>query len=203
MNVRLQYDMTWRAGIWFQHTLQMNNYQIELIMTTNTSDANDQIVCMDRINHFIYDELGSTVFIDENDTEQIQLLAAAGVKLTTLPETPIDQVIGWVVFLKLNAILEDRMIISDIKIQSDLGDNIKYMHSIGESLGPVESTGWWTDPSPKHSSVKPGSNKKRIVKLNNGVSWKKLDMNWSNELDTKHTANTVVFAQFAPTQEDE
>jgi hypothetical protein len=195
--------MTWRAGIWFQHTLQMNNYQIELIMTTNTSDANDQIVCMNRINHFIYDELGSTVFIDENDTEQIQLLAAAGVKLTTLPETPIDQVIGWVVFLKLNAILEDRMIISDIKIQSDLGDNIKYMHSIGESLGPVESTGWWTDPSPKHSSVKPGSNKKRIVKLNNGVSWKKLDMNWSNELDTKHTANTVVFAQFAPTQEDE
>jgi hypothetical protein len=171
-------------------------------MTTNTRDAEDQITCMNRMNHFIYDELGSTIFINENDIEQIQLLAAAGIKLTTLPEAPIDQVIGWVVFLKLNAILEDRMVISDIKIQSDLGDNIKYMHSIGESLGPVESAGWWMDPSPVHSSVKPSANKKRIVKLNKGVSWKKLDMLWSSDVEESQSANTVVFAQFVPTQDD-
>lgn len=201
MNVRLQYDMAWRAGIWFQHSLQMNNYQIELAMTTNTSNADDQIVCMNRINHFIYNELGNTVFINENDTEQIQLLSAAGINLTTLPEEPIDQVIGWIVFLKLNSILENQMVITDIMIQSDLGDNIKYMHSAGESLGPIEPTGWWSDPSPVHSSVKTAAGKKRIVKLPPGTSWKKLGLAWSNEIGAVPTSNTVVFAQFVKDEE--
>lgn len=201
MNVRLQYDMTWKAGIWFENHLQLNSYQIELLMITNTSDLDDQINCMNRVNHFIYEEMGDTVYINQNDLDQIALLSAAGVKITTLPESPIDQVIGWIVFLKLNAILENRMAITDIKIQSDLGDNIKYLHTIGESLGPVELTGWWTDPGPAHSSIKPGSGKRRIVKLNPGTSWKKLDMAWSSDVEESQSANTVVFAQFVKDEE--
>lgn len=201
MNVRLEYDMSWNSCIWFENTLQSNRYQIELLMTTNTSDQEDQITCMNRMNHFIYEELNNTVFINENDTEQIQLLLSAGIKITTLPEAPIDQIIGWVVFLKLNAILEDRMVITDIKIQSDLGDNIKYLHTIGESLGPVGLTGWWLDSSPVHSSVKSSGSKKRVVKLNKGTSWKKLDMSWTGEDETLSTANTVLFAQFTSTDD--
>lgn len=197
MNVRLQYGMTWRSGIWFENQLQMNHYQIELNMITNTGDPQDQINCMNRINYFVYEELGNTVFVNENNFEQIQLLNSAGIKLTTLPEEPIDQVIGWIVFLKLNAILEDRMIVTDISIQSDLGDNIKYLHSQGESLGPLNLNGWWADPSPIHSALIP-SNKKRIVKLNKSTTWKKLGMHWSDQSqDSEQTANTVVFAQFA------
>jgi hypothetical protein len=201
MNVRLEYDMSWNSCIWFENTLQMNRYQIELLMTTNTSDQDDQIICMNRMNHFIYEELNNTVFINENDTDQIQLLLSAGIKITTLPEAPIDQIIGWVVFLKLNSILEDRMVITDVKIQSDLGDNIKYMHTLGESLGPVELKGWWTDSSPVHSSVKSSGSKKRVVKLNKGTSWKKLDMSWAGEDETSSTANTVLFAQFTSTDD--
>ena len=196
MNVRLEYDMNWNAGIWFEDRLQMNDYQISLSMTTNTSDSQDQITCMNRINYFVYEELGSTIFINENNVEQIQALVTAGCKVTTLPEEPIDQVLGWIIFLKLNAILEDRMIISDIKIQSNLGDNIKYLHTAGESLGPINETGWWADPSPIHTSVKLSSNKKRIVKLNTGTTWKKLGMNWTGESTSPEPANTVVFAQF-------
>lgn len=202
MNVRLEYDMSWNSCIWFENTLQTNRYQIELMMTTNTSDQDDQITCMNRMNHFIYEELNNTVFINEKDTEQIQLLSAAGIKITTLPEAPIDQIIGWVVFLKLNAILEDRMVITDIKIQSDLGDNIKYMHTLGESLGPIGLTGWWTDPSPVHSIIKSGASKKRVVKLNKGTSWKKLDMGWTGDDETLSTANTVLFAQFTSSTDD-
>jgi len=202
MNVRLEYDMSWNSCIWFENTLQTNRYQIELMMTTNTSDQDDQITCMNRMNHFIYEELNNTVFINEKDTEQIQLLSAAGIKITTLPEAPIDQIIGWVVFLKLNAILEDRMVITDIKIQSDLGDNIKYMHTLGESLGPIGLTGWWADPSPVHSIIKSGASKKRVVKLNKGTSWKKLDMGWTGDNETLSTANTVLFAQFTSSTDD-
>ena len=202
MNVRLEYDMSWNSCIWFENTLQTNRYQIELMMTTNTSDQDDQITCMNRMNHFIYEELNNTVFINEKDTEQIQLLSAAGIKITTLPEAPIDQIIGWVVFLKLNAILEDRMVITDIKIQSDLGDNIKYMHTLGESLGPIGLTGWWADPSPVHSIIKSGASKKRVVKLNKGTSWKKLDMGWTGDDETLSTANTVLFAQFTSSTDD-
>jgi hypothetical protein len=196
MNVRLQYDMTWKAGIWFENRLQLNSYQIELMIITNTSDPDDQINCMDRINHFIYEEMNDTIYINQNDLDQIALLSAAGIKITTLPESPIDQVIGWIVFLKLNSILENRMVITDIKIQSDLGDNIRYLHSADESFGSIESPGWWNDPSPVHSAVNPNAGKRRIVKLNPGTSWKKLDMSWSSDAEEPHPANTVVFAQF-------
>jgi hypothetical protein len=48
MNVRLEYDMQWRAAIWFENCLQINNYNIELAITTNTSNADDHVVSLNQ-----------------------------------------------------------------------------------------------------------------------------------------------------------
>jgi hypothetical protein len=202
MNVRIRYDMTWRSGIWFQNSLQMNSYQIELQATTHTSNNDDHITCLNRINHFVYEEMSNTIFINQDDRDRIDLLLAAGCKITTLPEDPIDQVIGWILFLKLNSILEGRMSITDISIWSDLGDNIRYLHSDRETFGPVDDLqGWWLDPGPVHNLIKIKSNKKQIVKLGPSPSWRKLDLHWSDSTLPDQTANTVVFAQFVKDEE--
>lgn len=198
MNVRLEYDMHWRAGIWFENCLQINSYDIELSITTNTSNAEDHVVSLNRINHFIYNEMANTVYIHQNDTAQIQALTSAGIKVTTLPEQPIDQIIGIALYSKLNAILQERMFVNGVTIQSDLGDNVRYLHNDRESVGPLGQEGWWNDASPVHSDFKSTASRKQVVKLHRTLTWQDLEMEWSDAEPVDNTGNTVVFAKFGP-----
>ena len=194
MNVRLEYDMHWRAAIWFENCLQMNSYNIELAITTNTSNTEDHVVSLNRLNHFVYNEMANTVYIHQNDVTQIQALTAAGIKVTTLPEEPIDQIIGIALYCKLNAILEERMIVTGVTIQSDLGDNVRYLHGDQESRGPCDTPGWWYDSGPTHSNFKPTvGGKRRVVKLNRTPSWRDLELDWSDSEPAPTNSNTVVF----------
>ena len=127
MNVRLEYSMTWTAAIWFDSRLQMNNYTVELGIITNSSLQQDHSVSLARLNHFVYHELANTTFIHHDNTAQMQALTQAGIKITPLPEDPIDQIIGIALYSKMNAILQDKMIVTSVKIQSDLGDNVCYL----------------------------------------------------------------------------
>ena len=201
MNVRLEYDMQWRAAIWFENCLQINNYNIELAITTNTSNADDHVVSLNRLNHFIYNEMANTVYIHQEDVSQIQALTAAGIKVTTMPEQPIDQIIGIALYCKLNAILQEQMFVNGVTIQSDLGDNVRYLHNDHESTGPLNQTGWWQDPSPIHSDFKSTASKKHVVKLNRTLTWQDLEMEWSDVEPTDNTGNTVVFAKFGPDED--
>ena len=200
MNVRLEYDMRWRAGIWFEDRLQINDYTAELAITTNTTDQIDHVIALSRINHFVYHELMDTVFVREDDTAQIQALITAGIKVTTLPSDPIDQVIGIALYCKLNSILEQRMIVTGVTMQSDLGDNVRYLHNEIESLGPLAQTGWWTDTSPKHCNFKSSASKRNVVRMHRSASWRDLDLEWGStpRAESEIDSNTVVFAKFTP-----
>jgi predicted Fe-Mo cluster-binding NifX family protein len=201
MNVRLEYDMNWRAAIWFEDRMQINDYNAEISMYTNTTEQEDHVTCMARLNHFVYHELTNTMFIKQDNQEQLRALAAAGIKVTTLPEEPIDQIVGIALYCKLNAILEQRMVVTNVTVQSLLGDNVRYLHGSLESLGPCSDSGWWTDPGPIHSNFKPATSGKRVVKLNRTPTWRDLDLGWSGEEEPKNETNTVVFAKF-PTDEN-
>lgn len=201
MNVRLEYDMHWRAGIWFENCLQINNYNIELAMITNTANADDHVVSLSRLNHFVYNEMANTVYIRQDDTAQIQALTSAGIKVTTLPEEPIDQIIGIALYSKLNAILQERMFVNGVTIQSDLGDNVRYLHSERESMGPLNQEGWWNDASPAHCDFKSTTSRKHVVKLNRTLTWQDLELEWSDAEPVENTGNTVVFARFGPDED--
>lgn len=190
--------MHWRAAIWFENCLQINSYDTQISVTTNTSNADDHVISLNRINHFVYNEMANTVYIHQDDATQIQALTAAGIKVTTLPEQPIDQIIGLALYSKLNAILQDRMFVNEVIIQSDLGDNVRYLHSDRESLGPLSQPGWWQDPSPVHSNFKSSASKKHVVRLNRTLTWQDLKLEWSDVELVDNTGNTVVFAKFGP-----
>ena len=201
MNVRLEYDMHWRAGIWFENCLQINSYNIELSITTNTSNSEDHVISLNRLNHFVYNEMANTVYIQQDDKAQIQALTTAGIKVTTLPEEPIDQIIGIALYCKLNAILQERMFVNGVTIQSDLGDQVRYLHHDLESLGPLNQEGWWQDSSPVHSNFKTTASRKHVVKLNRTLSWQDLELEWAGTESVDNTNNTVVFAKFGPDED--
>jgi hypothetical protein len=198
MNVRLRYSTVFTAGIFYADQLRMNNYQVKLHLVTNSEEGDDHNIALDRIKYFLHNQLNSTVFINSAESNQCRAFAAAGIKMTTLPEDPLDQVIGIMLYCKLNAILEDRMIIDEIEICSELGENIVYLHNNQDAQGPFADAGWWQEPDAVHCDLTLFDNEKTVALHHIGAGWRELGLNWDESIIINvNDDNKVVFADFA------
>ena len=197
MNVRLKYSTVFTAGVFYDSQLLMNNYKLVIEFTTVSDDSRDQNIALDRIRYFVQHQLESSVFINGNNSKQCELLSRAGVRLTTLPEEPVDQVVGIMLHCKLNAITEDRMIITQTEISSELGENIAYLHDDDEQLGPLSDAGWWRDSDASHCDRQLVSTDK-VVTMNFNRSWRELNLQWTQESSIVEADrdNKLVFADF-------
>jgi hypothetical protein len=199
MNVRLQYPAAFSAGVWLDDHLSMNTWTIRVDMTTQTMDEESTAVAFDRLKYFLHEVLDSSVLIEESNTTQIKLLTTAGIKVVAMPEVPVDQIVGMMLFAKLNAIMEHRVTVTEVAVGSELGDQVIYLHNDHETLGPFEEPGWWLLPDASTQNVK-GSGKKTVWTLKNQAVWKSLDMDWPKPdaavLTETDTGNTIVFADF-------
>ena len=83
MNVRLQYDIEFLAGIYYEDTLQMNSYSASVQMLTMTNDMISTNIAMERLKCFVYSELANTVFISEKYQEKAEMMALMGINITT------------------------------------------------------------------------------------------------------------------------
>ncbi len=195
MNVRLQYPMTFTAGIFYNSELTMNNYNIRLWLTTNSLDHNEHNIAYERMRYFVQKTLDSSVFIYSEDSERCQLLAKSGVRITTLPADPVDQIIGMMLYSKLNAIMEQRMILHEVEVSSELGDGMIYMHGADENIGPLEEPGWWAEADLTHYDNALVDHDK-VMTLNRSAAWRELGLAWPDSAENTDTGNTIVFADF-------
>ena len=193
MNVRLQYDIDFMAGIYYEDSLQLNQYSVSLDLITKTTDAEQTNIAMNRLKCFVWSELENTVFINQVHEEKAEMMSLLGINVTTLPEEPVDQLIGIMLYCKLNAIMEGRMIITDLNIQSTLGDQVWYLHNEEDALGPFVDDGWWTLSNTQHEHIELETVSQNVVKVTT-TGWQEYGLEWPDEV--KHTANTVVFANF-------
>ena len=194
MNVRLEYTMPFTAGVYWEGQMLMNRYLVGLYMITNSSDAAVQNIAYERLKYFVYNEMNSTVFVHSEHQDQCRALIAASLKITTLPAEPVDQLIGIMLYSKLNAVMEDHIIISEVEISSDLGENMVYLHSADESLGPYEGPGWWHEADLIHCDLALFDSDK-IVAMHQAGAWRELDLAWPDQ-NSDGNNNTVVFARF-------
>ena len=195
MNVRLKYDIVFTAGIYYNDVLRMNNYNLRLWLITNTHDASSHNIAFDRIKHFIYSEIDSTIFINSDDQLQCQQLVDTGLKITTMPGDPVDQLIGLMLYYKLNAITESRMTIVETELSSLLGDSMTYLHSENETTEDIDCPDWWASADLVHCDsnlIDPD----KVVILHQSSIWRDLDLAWPNAEGTEEIDNTVVFADF-------
>jgi hypothetical protein len=193
MNVRLQKTLHFVAGVWYDNNLQMNNYAVRLHMYTNSADPVSQNTALERLKYFVFYELGSSILIDQSQTEQCSKLLSAGLKITTIPNIPVDQMIGIMLYYKLNAIMEQRLVVTEVEISSSIGDNIVYLHSEQEDTADIINPAWWTTPDLIHNDNLPPVD--NIVAINRDRTWRELDLEWPNEHDIG-SGNIVVFADF-------
>lgn len=200
MNVKLEYNMSFTAGVWWEQRLIMNNYMVRVYMLTNCAESASQNTAFERLKYFVYNELSSTIFVNRDCELLCKHLASAGIKMTTLPTEPVDQLIGIMLYSKLNAIMEDRIVINEVAISSELGDNMIYLQTADETLGPFEPPGWWHDSNLIHYDLTLIDSDK-VVAMHRAGAWRELGLAWAEQEPTPDSDNRVVFADFNPDNE--
>lgn len=196
MNVRLKYKIDFLAGLYYNGSLHSNAYEVSLNFVTNCYDREEQNTALDRIRFFMQ-SINSAVFIFQEDQETITKLKNIGARVISLPEDPIDQIIGMMLYTKLNAITEKRIIVTDVEIGSILGEYVIYQHSEEEPVGPFAQPGWWDTAEPMSYNNNDTDQYGNVVTLNNSSLWKDLGLDWTEQpVKIVSDDDKVVFADF-------
>lgn len=194
MNVRLKKTFDWYSGVVYLDDFIINHYTAELSMITISDNREEQNIAYDRMKSFVSNVLDSAVFISD-DHEKLDAWLNTGSRIIALPDEPVDQIIGIMLYSKLNAVMENRMMISQVEIYSRLGDSMSYLHSYDETPGPdFGQDGWWNDPGPIWYDAKIKNTHGKVVNLNSRPEWKDHGLEWVDAVDP--TSHSVVFANF-------
>lgn len=194
MNIKLQYEMDFLAGIWYNNQLQMNHYNLHISLVTNSHNAKDTNIAMDRMKYFVLAMMQHTIFVNQEQVGVAEIMKSLGINVTTLPGEPVDQMVGMMLYCKLNAIMENRMTITALDINSVLGDSVWYRHDAEDSLGPLEHAGWWTQATTQHDTVDLEPAGDNVVKVTN-QGWYDVGLEWEDPTELP-TANTIVYVNF-------
>ena len=170
----------------------INHYEMVANFLTVTDDHFQQNVAYERMKHWMNRVMDGAILIDDQD-EKLPLYAATGARIMAVPEEPVDQIIGILLYLKLNAIMENRMVVTDIELWSTQGDDTRYLHSHGENLGPrLGQDGWWTDARPIWGAARQRVDGK-VVNLDRPPEWQDYDLGWEDTSGEEHSAIIKTF----------
>jgi hypothetical protein len=192
MNVRLHYEIGFLAGVYIDDRLQMNSYNVGMDLNTLTEDPADSNIALERVKTFVQD-LNSTVFINSCWPVHEEMMRELGIDMTPLPEEPVDQIVGMMLYFKLNAIMEGRMEVTQIELSSSLGDYVCHLHDHDDPADPFLSDGWWSDPTARRSSKTEIDTETNVVKITQ-KNWREFDLDWPEPEDK--ISKNVVYVNF-------
>jgi hypothetical protein len=198
MNVRIAQLVSFHAGSWFDDSLEMNEFSVKLWMITQTYSALEQNIAIGRLKHFIFDHLEHTIFVNSEEENKCREFNRVGLNVTSMPGDPADQLIGIMLFHKLNAIMEDRIKVVEIEIGQ--GSGIVYLHGENETSDDLIMPEWWTTADLTHCDIGLTDSDK-VVAIPQNNAWRDLGLAWPEEPTEHPTGNIVVFADFKSTDE--
>jgi hypothetical protein len=200
MNVKLRKVFDFATGIVYNSEFHVNHYTASVSMTTVSDDPDEHNIAYERMKWWIDFVLGDSIIINENDPLLAQWMATEQ-RILVLPDQPVDQLVGIMMYLKLTAIVEGRINIDRIDVESTVGDNIEYIHYATENLGPLSIDGWWKDAGPTWAGTKKKrSRNNNVIKLDRSKEWAELDLSFDKDTDPTDK-DTVVFIDFVKNEE--
>lgn len=173
-------DMAFFAGIHLEDSYMINLYECDLSMVINTDDVREQRVAIERITHFMANYLTNCVMISSTEKQMIEKYEAAGLRLCVLPDEPYDQLLGLILLNKLNSIMEDRIVITDMTFGSKLSDYIKFHITQEEAEAVYPEKAWYNESDISIKEI-PKKKKDKVVKLFEPDEWEKLELTWQEK----------------------
>ena len=193
MSARLKKSFGFYTGLIYQSQFLVNHWNVNLDLITISDDSDQHNIAYERMKYWIGRVLDDSILVSHDDPALEDVHRING-RTIVLPDEPVDQIVGIMLYLKLNAIMENRMVVAATEIWSTQGDQTSYIHTAGENLGPnLGRDGWWSDPRPIYSMNKPNRSG-NVVSLDRSSEWKDFGLGWNDNDDTK--SDTVVVAQF-------
>lgn len=189
MNVRLRHSVELKSAVWYDNKFRVNTYSVICDFITASDFPDDHIIALDRIN-YIFDTCNDSCFIHQENTKKIKALKNCDMTVIDLPQEPVDQIVGLVLFYKINAVCEDRFLCTDLDISSDLGSHIHYLHSQNEKTSAIPDVGWWHDSGPNCCSMARHTDKK-VVQFPIQQTWQQLDLAWQDTISQTSSLHTL------------
>lgn len=174
-------NFTFQTAIHFNGKFIVNLYEMDAKMEIFTEDTREQNIAVERTIHFLSSSIEDCLFISSEETEAINKYTAAGIKVCVLPEEPYDQIVGLILMNKCNAIMENKVVMTEIIFGSKLSNLIKFELNHEVAKTEFNDKKWYNDPTLRMTNK---SNKKeKIVNLldHKGCDWEDLDLTWKEK----------------------
>lgn len=183
MSARIFRKFIFQAGLFYENNFIINSYEIDLYMDVMTDDIREQNIAMDRIKYLFEMCLDNSVFVEIKNSKTIELYDKAGLKVCPLPDEPYDQVIAAILICKINTITENKLFVTEVKIQSKICDDVAFYVAHNEEVDFQNLQGtWWNENSPNISLIVKKSKKEKVVDLKKEyIDWNTLGLNWKEE----------------------
>lgn len=202
MNVRLKKTFAAPAIVVNQDRYDMamiNQYDITLHVTITALSTEETNVAYERVNYWIGEIFSNSVLIDQA-SDKISAWESTGQRYIILPNEPVDQLVGIMLFHKLNAIAEGRLEINEIEISSGLDDCVVYLHSKNEISHGLEIPDWWLESDPTWYSTAPKPKRgSKVISINRKRDWGELDLKWNTD---SHDDAGILIGKFTYEDDD-
>jgi hypothetical protein len=189
MSVKLEKTFSFQASIHLYDKFLMNIYDFTLSMEVGTDNIREQNIAMDRIKYFLSECLENSIFVHKEEKRVIENYTNAGIKVCVVPDEPHDQTVATILLLKLKAITEDKLLITDIYFLSKLSDDVKIWLEIDDIDSSYINDSWWNKSSTCITDSPKLNKKDKILKLFNNNEWNDVGLHWK----TKPTSAEVAF----------
>jgi hypothetical protein len=179
MSTRIEKDFYFHCAAHFEGKFYINSYELTASMLVETESIREQNVAMERIEYFLSNVLENGVFVNANETATIENYEKAGLKVCTTPEEPYDQIVSMILLLKLNAIMEGRLCVTDMVLGSKMSQGVRFtvVHEHAENI--FSGNHWWNEPCTIIKDNKP-KRREKIVKLFND-EWSEMGLTWKEK----------------------
>lgn len=181
MNIKLSYNIRFSAVVVDGLQIFPNTYTVKLNMLTGTENRTHQNVALHRVAFFVNEIFNQSLLISINNpivTKLSKLIKDS--QIIKLPDDPYDQIIGMILFDKLSAIAEEKLLFESILIGSHITPELFYTVDDFEifELENVEKP-WW-----ERSDLTVTDDPKLLTDTN---TWKDLNLDWdaNNDDDKK------------------
>ncbi len=175
MNIQIEKDFTFLTAIHFEEQYMVNLYELKAKMEVCTEDALEQNIAIERMTYFLSSHIENIIFVKDTEKDAILNYTNAGMKVCVIPEEPYDQIVGMLLINKCNAIMEGRIVVTEMTFGSKLSNLIKF--TISGEIAKLEypEDVWYN----KHTLAISDKNKKeKIVTLFDKNNWAELNLTW-------------------------
>lgn len=144
MGTKLTHNIGFSAVVVDGARVFPNTYNLKLNMLITTDNRSCQNIALQRILFFINEVFGGSIFINASNenANKFQKLAKDS-HVIVFPDDPFDQIIGMILFNKLESIAESFIEMESIEIGSNISPNLFYTIDEFEGFESELEEPWW------------------------------------------------------------